>query len=171
MTTFVVADIPGLIEGAHEGIGLGHEFLRHIERTLLLIHILDGAAQDPIADFESINHELEAYDLDLLSRPMIVAVNKMDQPSVSERWPELSAALKDRGYEVFAISALTRDGVAALMYRTAEVLAEQQRTLAEAEPQEALEVVTIKPPAAHFEVERKRKTFYVTARMLSAWRP
>jgi GTPase len=161
-TTFVVADIPGLIEGAHEGIGLGHEFLRHIERTLLLIHMLDGATEDPIADFESINHELEAYDLDLLSRPMIVAVNKMDQPVANERWPELSAALRDRGYEVFAISALTRDGVGALMYRTAEILAEQQRRLAEAEPEQALEVVTIKPPAAHFEVERHRKTFYVT---------
>jgi GTP-binding protein len=161
-STFAVADIPGLIEGAHEGIGLGHEFLRHIERTLVLIHILDGSPEDPLGDFDTINRELQEYDLDLLDKPMLVAINKMDQPEAQAHWPDLRSALSKRGYEVFAISALTREGVDVLVYRAAELLAEQQRAIAAAEPVEELEVVTIKQPASHFEVERRRKIFYVT---------
>jgi GTP-binding protein len=156
---FVVADIPGLIEGAHEGIGLGHEFLRHIERTLVLIHLVDGSSDDPLDAFRQINDELGQYAASLTDKPQIVAVNKMDIPEAQERWPELQRTLKDMGYEVLPVSAVTREGVDALIYRTAQVLAEQEREIEEA-PHE-IEVITVKPPPDHFEIERKRATFHV----------
>jgi GTPase len=156
---FVVADIPGLIEGAHEGVGLGHEFLRHIERTLVLIHLIDGSGEDPLEAFRQINEELGQYAAELTEKPQLVAVNKMDLPEVQERWPELQAELKQLGYEALTISAVTRQGVDALIYRTAQVLAEQVREIEEA-PHE-VEVITVKPPADHFEIERKRATFHV----------
>jgi GTP-binding protein len=157
---FVVADIPGLIEGAHEGVGLGHEFLRHIERTLVLIHLVDGSGDDPLAAFHQINHELAEYAADLAEKPQLVAVNKMDIPEVQERWQDLRAAFKKLGFEALAISAVTRDGVDALVLRTAALLAEQEREIEE-EPDE-VEVITIKPPADHFDIERRRATFHVT---------
>ncbi len=82
----VFADIPGLVEGAHMGIGLGHSFLRHVQRTRLLVHVLNGAADDPIADFNQINQELALYDEKLGARPQIVIFNKMDMPEVAARW-------------------------------------------------------------------------------------
>jgi GTP-binding protein len=123
-TDFVLADIPGLIEGASEGKGLGHEFLRHIERTRVLVHLLDGAAPDPLGDFEAINAELAAFGHDLGEKPQIVAFNKMDLPDARERWPEAKKLLKDRGYEPFAISGVTQEGVRDLLWRAARRLAE-----------------------------------------------
>ena len=123
-TTLVIADIPGLIEGAHEGVGLGFEFLRHIQRTRVLIHILDGAAVDPLADFSQINTELALFDEVLPQRPTIVAVNKTDLPDAQERWPALKAELERRGYEVFGMSALMRRGTREVLYRAAQVVAE-----------------------------------------------
>ncbi|MGD2105569.1 MAG: GTPase ObgE, partial [Anaerolineae bacterium] len=108
-TEFVMADIPGLIEGASEGKGLGHEFLRHIERTRLLIHLLDGLSEDPLGDFEAINEELSAFSDDLPKMPQLVAFNKIDMPQAQARWPEVRSALEGRGYPVMAISALTRE--------------------------------------------------------------
>jgi GTP-binding protein len=156
---FVVADIPGLIEGAHEGVGLGHEFLRHVERTLVLIHLVDGSGDDPLQAFRQINAELEQYAASLVDKPQIVAVNKMDLPAVQERWVELKSELERQGYEALPISAVTREGVEKLVYRTAQVLGEQEREIEEA-PHD-VEVITIKPPADHFEIERKRATFHV----------
>jgi GTP-binding protein len=159
--TFVVADIPGLIEGAHEGVGLGHEFLRHVDRTLVLLHLVDGSQPDPVADFEQIQEELVQYDRGLAEKPRIVVVTKVDVPEVREQWPELRRAFDDVGYESFAISALTREGIDQLMGRTAELVRQgAAERLVSPEP-EALEVVTIKRPAEYFEVERKRATFYV----------
>jgi GTP-binding protein len=123
-TSLVLADIPGLIEGAHLGVGLGHDFLRHIQRTRVLIHLLDGSAEDPLLDFAQINSELALFDPALAKKPQIVGINKIDLPEVKERWPEVEKQLKKRGYPVFAISALTGDGVRLLLYRTAQVLAE-----------------------------------------------
>jgi GTP-binding protein len=123
-TTLVIADIPGLIEGAHEGVGLGHEFLRHIQRTRVLIHILDGLGEDPIADFFQINSELALFDPDLAEKPQIVVLNKMDMPSVEERWPEVKKELKAKGYEVMHISAIAQTNVRKLMFRAHELLAE-----------------------------------------------
>jgi GTP-binding protein len=123
-TEFVLADIPGLIEGAAEGKGLGHEFLRHIERTRVLIHLLDGLSADPLADFAAINHELAVFGHGLAGKPQLVVLNKMDQPQVRARWPEIKAALKAEGHPAMAISALAREGTRDLLYRAAHMLAE-----------------------------------------------
>ncbi|MCK4316650.1 MAG: GTPase ObgE [Anaerolineae bacterium] len=124
-TEFVLADIPGLIEGASEGKGLGHEFLRHIERTRVLIHLLDGLSADPLADFVAINGELAAFGHDLAQKPQLVALNKMDMPEVRARWPEVQARLEALGYPAaMVISALAREGTRDLLYRAAQMLAE-----------------------------------------------
>ncbi len=90
----VLADIPGLIEGAHVGAGLGHQFLRHIERTRVLIHLLDGLSPDPLGDYDAINEELELFNPALRGKPQVVAFNKMDLPDVSGRWPGVARALR-----------------------------------------------------------------------------
>ncbi len=123
-TEFVLADLPGLIEGASEGKGLGHEFLRHIERTRVLIHLLDGLSADPLADFAAINRELAAFGHGLAEKPQLVVLNKMDMPEVRERWPEIRAALKAQNFPGLAISALAREGTRELLYRAAQMLAE-----------------------------------------------
>ena len=123
-TEFVMADIPGLIEGASQGKGLGHEFLRHIERTRVLIHLLDGLSADPLADFDVINGELAAFGHGLAEKPQLAVLNKLDVPEVRQRWPELRAALKARGHSTLAISALAREGTRDLLYRAAQLLAE-----------------------------------------------
>ncbi len=116
--TFVLADLPGLIEGASQGKGLGHEFLRHIERTRLLIHLLDGNALDPIEDFRVINAELAAFGHGLAEKPQIVVVNKLDIPGVREIFPDLKATFEAMGYtDVMAISAATTENTKALMRR------------------------------------------------------
>ncbi len=84
----VLADIPGLIEGAHQGVGLGFSFLRHVQRTRVLIHVLDGLSDDPLSDFSQINSEMALFDEKIADKPQIVAFNKMDLPSVQERWPK-----------------------------------------------------------------------------------
>jgi len=123
-TTVVLADIPGLIEGASHGAGLGHDFLRHVQRTRVLIHILDGLSADPLADFSQINTELALFDPNLAKKPQIVALNKIDQPDVQERWPEIQKELKKRGYAAMKISALARTDVHELLLKAAGKLAE-----------------------------------------------
>ena len=112
--TIIVADIPGLIEGAHEGAGLGTKFLRHIGRTAVLLHVVDVSAPDVWRDIETIRGELEAYGEGLGSKPWLVALNKTDLAAASERLPQLRRDLKKRGIETFAVSALTGDGTAEL---------------------------------------------------------
>lgn len=122
--SFVVADIPGLIGGAHTGVGLGHRFLRHVERNRLLIHVLDTAGsegRDPREDFAVLNRELQLYDPELAVRPQIVAANKMDLPEAAANLKRLREALEPR-YEIFPISAVTGEGIPALVYRTAGLL-------------------------------------------------
>jgi GTP-binding protein len=115
----VFADIPGLIEGASEGAGLGDQFLRHVERTRLLVHLVDGSAAEPMQDFHTINSELAAFSTFLADRPQIVVVTKLDLPDARERWPELQTAISDAGAEdVLAISGLTGEGVRELLYLT-----------------------------------------------------
>jgi GTP-binding protein len=120
--TFVLADVPGLIEGASEGAGLGHQFLRHVERTRLLIHLLDGAALDPLQDYETINQELGQFSARLAAKPQIVVLNKMDLPDAQAWWPLVEEAMQARGVEAHAISAVSREGVRTLMRRTYELL-------------------------------------------------
>jgi GTP-binding protein len=158
--TFVAADIPGLIEGAHEGVGLGHEFLRHIERTLVLIHVVDGSVADPLDAFQQVNAELEQYDASLQEKPQIVAVSKIDLPDARESWSELSGQLEALGYEALPISAATHEGIDRLIARTAESI-RQERQVWRAREEEQVEVITLKPHPDRFEVERKRHTFHV----------
>lgn len=111
--TFVMADIPGLIEGAHEGIGLGYEFLRHIERNRILVHVIDASGlegRDPVEDFYQINNELKKYNEKLADRPQIVVANKMDLPSSKENIERLKEELEPE-YKVYPISAATREGI------------------------------------------------------------
>jgi GTP-binding protein len=124
---FVVADLPGLIEGAHAGAGLGHQFLRHIERTRLLIHVLDGAAEDPLQHFDQINQELRLFNPALADRPQIVVLNKMDLPDARDRWPLVEAAMQARELSVYAISAVTGEGVRELMGRAGRMLSSLPR--------------------------------------------
>ena len=123
-TTLVLADIPGLIEGAHAGAGLGDSFLRHIQRTRVLIHLLDGLAEDPIADFAQINSELALFDPELAEKPQIVALNKMDLPDVADRWPDIKKQLAARGIEAGAISAVAGTDVRTLLYQAHQRLQE-----------------------------------------------
>jgi GTP-binding protein len=117
-SSFVVADIPGLIEGAHRGLGLGDRFLRHVSRTSLLIHLIDVSGftgRDPLADYEAINHELRAFDAALAAKPQVVVGNKLDLTEARERFPETHARFAERGVELWGISAATGDGLPALM--------------------------------------------------------
>lgn len=121
-TTLVLADIPGLIEGAHLGIGLGFEFLRHIQRTKVLIHLLDGLADNPILDYAQINSELSLFDPELAKKPQIVAVNKIDLPDVQERWNNIETGLKKKGISPLQISAATGSNLTSLLYKASELL-------------------------------------------------
>jgi GTP-binding protein len=113
----VVADIPGLIEGASRGVGLGFSFLRHVQRTRLLVHLINGASENPLADYNQINVELALYDEHLKDRPQIVVFNKMDLPEAQERWQEVEPKLRAMGVEAMTISGATRQGVEALTQR------------------------------------------------------
>lgn len=121
-TTLVLADIPGLVEGAHMGVGLGDAFLRHIQRTRVLVHLLDGTTEDPLADFSQINSELALFDPALGRKPQIVGFNKMDMPEAQERWPKIKAELERRDYEVFPISALAQDNLRPMLWRAYQLL-------------------------------------------------
>ena len=123
--SFVLADIPGLIEGAHTGAGLGHEFLKHIERTKLLIHVIDISGiegRNPLDDFETINRELEGYNELLVEKPQIIAANKIDIPAGETNLEGFKSAIEDKGYKVFPISAATGKGVRELMMYAGEML-------------------------------------------------
>jgi len=133
-TTLVLADIPGLIEGAAEGAGLGHDFLRHIQRTRVLIHLLDGLGADPLADFSQINSELALFDPNLAKKPQVVALNKIDQPEVQARLKELKAGFKKKKVELMTVSALARTNTHELLLKAAEELANTPE-LEDVEPQ------------------------------------
>lgn len=120
--TFVAAEVPGLIEGAHEGAGLGHEFLRHAERTRLLIHLVDGSSPNPGEDYRQVNRELALYSPLLAQKPQIVAVNKVDLPEVRERIPRLEADLASAPQPLHFISAATGEGIPTLLDTVLEAL-------------------------------------------------
>lgn len=117
-------DIPGLLEGAHEGVGLGLEFLRHIERTRILIHLLGGDSPDPLGDFAAINQELELFNPGLQEKPQLVVLNKLDLPAAQEQWPTIEGAMREKGYPVLAISAVTQQNVDQLLYQVQGLLAD-----------------------------------------------
>lgn len=113
----VLAEIPGLIEGAHLGVGLGHDFLRHAERTRLFLHLIDGGALDPLADYRQVNEELEQYDTALAGRPQVVAVNKADTEETQAQLAEVTGALRALGVTPVVMSAATGEGVQAVLDR------------------------------------------------------
>lgn len=167
--SFVVADVPGLIEGASEGRGLGHQFLRHIERTALILHVVDVSGgyegRDVIRDYETINAELEAYASDLARRPQIVVANKCDLPDADEAVSRLAERADKDGHAFFAVSAATGAGLDALVSATA---AEVARLRSEA----ASEGVDADELSARWERERQRRDRGLTVRREErhAWR-
>ncbi|MCY9373601.1 MULTISPECIES: GTPase ObgE [Bacillus] len=122
--SFVMADLPGLIEGAHQGVGLGHQFLRHIERTRVIVHVIDMSGlegRDPYEDYVTINQELSEYNLRLTERPQIIVANKMDMPQAAENLEAFKDKLTD-DYPVFPVSAVTREGLRELLFEVANQL-------------------------------------------------
>jgi GTP-binding protein len=124
--SFVMADIPGIIEGASEGVGLGHQFLRHVERCKVLIHLIDmgaeGEGREPLRDFDVLNTELAKYSEELASKPQVVAANKLDLPDAQAKLGAVTEALRERGIRVYPVSCATGEGMQALMDSVAEVL-------------------------------------------------
>ena len=151
---FVIADIPGLIEGASEGVGLGHEFLRHIERTKVLIHLVDAAStegRDPIADIYAINKELEAYNADIAHRPQVIAANKIDAIYAEEGEDPIVKIRKEfepKGIKVFPISAVSGQGLSELLYYVSDMLADidEAPTVFEPEFNPDIDIVTGNEP-------------------------
>ncbi|MHB0912057.1 MAG: GTPase ObgE [Armatimonadota bacterium] len=156
--SFVMADIPGLIEGAHAGSGLGDRFLRHVERTRMLVHMIDVSGftgRNPAEDFDVINRELRLYGPALAELPQVVALNKVDVPGARETAETLAPVFADRGFKTFLISAATREGLEPLIYFLGEELAKLDKIIPT--PLEAEEIVRITPDAfdpKKFEVKK-----------------
>ncbi len=162
--SFVLADIPGLIEGAHQGAGLGHEFLRHVERTKVLIHVLDLAppdGHDPMSDYEAIEEELELYNPVLKDRKRLAALNKMDLPEAKENALIIEEQLDEMGIESYPISAATQKGVYKLMQRVFALLelSDEEESIKEAEKAKPEKVY--KAPERGFTIDRKDGVFIV----------
>ena len=163
---FILADIPGLIEGASDGLGLGHDFLRHVERTRLLIHVLDAASsegRDPREDFEAINHELFSYSEKLQQRPQIVALNKTDLMADEEEALALKAYFEEKGYAAFPISAATGKGLTELLDHVISILPEIEKTPAFFTEEEIFVHTPHKGP--EFEIEKEGDIYFVTGEM------
>jgi GTP-binding protein len=162
--SFVIADIPGLIEGAHSGVGLGDEFLRHIMRTRALIHVVDIAStdgRDPVSDYESINEELALYNPRLAELPQIVVANKIDLPSAVEGLKKLQKHLsKDSDYLIIPISALTGEGLSQLIYSAFELL-ENTPVYEEEEPKSEVIEYNYEPV---YTIEKKGSKFFLSGK-------
>jgi GTP-binding protein len=160
--SFVMADIPGLIEGAHAGSGLGFDFLRHVERTRVLVHLLDGSAPDPASDLALINRELELFSQELAQKPQLVAINKIDIPEVVERLPKLQERLARLGIDALAISAATGAGVSVLLQRVAQILDEARREEPRVPEAPVEEEAVLRPePRQRISVRREGETYVV----------
>lgn len=157
-TNLVLADIPGLIEGAHTGAGLGDAFLRHVQRTRVLIHLLDGLSADPLADFSQINSEMALFDPNLAKKPQLVVMNKIDLPEVKIKWETVKKELEKRGYQPFAVSALTRQEVKPLLWKVAELL----QNAPEPEPLETVPVYKPKEDARDFKITKTNDGWVVS---------
>jgi GTP-binding protein len=136
---FVMADLPGLIEGAHEGVGLGHQFLRHVERTRVIVHVLDASAEDPAADYETVRRELQLHDPRIIEKSEIIALNKLDLPVAREHAEALRGAFPGR--EVLLVSGATQEGTHVLLQRLLQLLQETARMPAAVEASGELPVL------------------------------
>jgi GTP-binding protein len=157
-TTLVLADIPGLIEGAHAGVGLGHNFLRHIQRTRVLIHLLDGTSSDPLLDYAQINSELALFDEKLAKKPQIVGFNKMDLDEAQAAWVKVHKEMEKRGIEAFPISAVAGTNVRMLLYRAAQLLEETPVP----ETVEEMPVYRVSEDPRQFSIQRERRGWRVS---------
>ena len=163
---FVIADIPGLIEGASEGVGLGHEFLRHIERTKVIIHMVDAAStegRNPVADIKAINHELYEYNPELLSRPQVIAANKIDVLNAmdgTDPIKELKDEFEKDGIKVFPISAVTGQGLKELLYHVSSLLSNMDSTPVTFEKELDVDTLFDNPNEA-FYVEKSNDGIYL----------
>ena len=156
-TTFVMADIPGLIEGAHLGVGLGHDFLRHVQRTRVLVHMIDGLSIDPIGDYIQINAELSLFDPELGKKPQLVVLNKMDIPDVADIAPLLEKEFNDMGVEVMTISAVANQNVRPLLYKVFELIA----ALPAPSFEDELPIYTMESDPNYFEIEEVEEGWVV----------
>jgi GTP-binding protein len=157
LDAFVMADLPGLIEGAHEGVGLGHQFLRHVERTRVLVHVLDASAEDPMADYETVRREIELYDPNLTERPEIIALNKVDIPTAREAVGTLKS--KFEGREVVMLSGATTEGTRDLTQRLLRLL---QETAPAPDDGSEKQLPVLRPQARErLEVEEKAGVFVI----------
>ena len=162
--SFVIVDIPGLIEGAHEGVGLGHQFLSHVERTRVLVHLLDGTSDDAADDYRKVRSELTQFDDALLEKPEIVAVNKIDVPGAEARCSEVGARLEGDVQEVKCISAVGRQGLDELLDAVLETLAAIPVGGKDSRPDEGAEPVVLRPRQHERpEVARTRSGSYVVS--------
>jgi GTP-binding protein len=157
-SSVVLADIPGLIEGASQGLGLGHDFLRHIQRTRVLIHLLDGLSPDPVADYSQITTELSLFDPNLAKKPQIVALNKIDQPEVQARLSDIKKEMKKKKVEFMTISALARTNVRELLLKAVEELAESPN------------LEEVPPPLPVYRPKEDPRDFKVTRASEHEWR-
>jgi GTP-binding protein len=148
----VIADLPGLIEGAHEGRGLGHHFLRHVERTRVIVGVVDGAAKDPAAEWGAVAEELRLHDPALAERPMTIVVTKLDLPEVAERWPAVRDALRASGHVPLAVSSHDGTGLDELRATLARALEEAASRAAEPGPEDEVRVHRFDPLADGWEV-------------------
>ncbi|ASN60250.1 GTPase ObgE [Latilactobacillus curvatus] len=157
---FVLADLPGLIEGASDGVGLGIQFLRHVERTRVVLHLIemdDQTGRDPFEDYQQINHELETYDPKILERPQVIVATKMDLPGSSELLAEFKQKLAAAGdtHEIFEISSITHQGVQPLMNKTADLLAETTEfPMGDVEEVQTQKLYQYQPEAPAFIIEQ-----------------
>jgi GTP-binding protein len=170
-TTFTVADVPGLIPGASEGRGLGHEFLRHVQRCSALVHVIDCATfdthRDPIADLDVIERELLAFDPNLAERPRLIALNKVDVPDGREMAQMVAAPLRDRGYEVHLISAVTHEGLPELTYAMLRLVQADRALRPAPEARVVLRPQPTKGP--DFEVRKQGDAFRVVGTRPQRW--
>ena len=159
---FVLADIPGLVEGASEGVGLGFEFLRHVERTKAFIHVVDAAAVeggDPLEDIEKINGELASYNPALLERPQVIVCNKMDIPEAQENYEKIKAIYEPKGIQVFAASAASNQGLDEVMVAIGDILKNYPENIVFEEEYDPFEEIKVdKEP---FTIKKLSETYYL----------
>lgn len=160
--SLVLADIPGLIEGAHLGAGLGDAFLRHIQRTRVLIHMLDGLSEDPIADFSQINSEMALFDPALKHKSQLVIFNKMDVPEVQEKWPKVKKTLELKGYQPMAISALIHKDLQPVLWKVLELV----QKAPEPEVTEEMPVYRPEDDPNDFHIEKEEGGFRVVGKAI-----
>ena len=160
---FIIAEIPGLIDGAHFGRGLGYDFLRHIVRTRILIHLVDGSSTSPVEDAAKVNAELGLYDSELARKPQLVVVNKIDMPQVRARVAEIKEAFSGVGTTVHFISAVTKEGVPELMAETDKLLESVGRQRQESGEKILRKVFRPQPRGADTSVRKDGDTFVVSA--------